>query len=407
MISIRSESGELIKIVNASEDSAVVYHKQFGFCAEDKIENRQTMREASGLYVQDSANAIAFAFQPENSPTQKNIIAKNGCQIEKIDENVWKLFSNSQTFELSFLETKTASAPIYKKIEAEKDNRLMEKVGIALFLFALLFMVFNMNREIPVAEVKPEEPLAPVVVKAIEVPKVAPIQKPAEVIPAEAKNQAIDKTVKAQKALTQNLGFLKMLGRKDLTKAVGGLPTPNLKEASPGAGPGGKEGSGGEMLAGLGQGLRKTTVGNSGVAGLGGVGTKGAGGGLGGYGETDYASGGGRAISTVPLSKDAVVEGGLDKSLIQATIMRYLSQVRACYEEGLKRQADMIGQVTMDFNINGAGAVTFAKVQRSSLGDKQVEGCISTRMLNWKFPLPRGGVDVKVSYPFMLRPVKS
>ena len=36
------------------------------------------------------------------------------------------------------------------------------------------------------------------------------------------------------------LGFMGLLGRKDLTKALGGAPT-QLKDASPGAGPGGKE----------------------------------------------------------------------------------------------------------------------------------------------------------------------
>jgi hypothetical protein len=157
----------------------------------------------------------------------------------------------------------------------------------------------------------------------------------------------------------------------------------------------------------MGQGLRKTTVGNTGMAGLGGIGTKGAGGGLGGYGETDYGSGAGRSISTVPLSQDATVEGGLDRSVISATIMRYLSQVRACYEEGLKNKPELIGQVTMNFEINGSGNLTFARVQRSSLGDRGVEQCISTRMMTWKFPTPKGGVNVKVSYPFMLRPVKS
>jgi hypothetical protein len=183
---------------------------------------------------------------------------------------------------------------------------------------------------------------------------------------------------------------------------VGGVPT-DLKDVSPGAGPGGKEGSGGELLVGLGQGLKRTTVGNTGVAGLGGVGTHGAGGGAGGYGSSSIGSGEGRALSSNALSGELVLEGGLDRSVVQATIAKYLSQVRACYETGLKTNPGLGGQVTMNFEINGQGDLNFAKVQKSSLDSSEVEQCISQRMMTWKFPKPRGGVAVKVSYPFVLR----
>ena len=88
-------------------------------------------------------------------------------------------------------------------------------------------------------------------------------------------------------------------------------------------------------------------------------------------------------------------------------ILRYLSQVRACYEEGLKRNQALLGQVTMAFVVGGQGQVNSANVQRSSLNDRPVEDCIQMKMLSWKFPQPRGGKPVPVSYPFMLRPVKS
>lgn len=197
-----------------------------------------------------------------------------------------------------------------------------------------------------------------------------------------------------------------MLGQQNLTKAVGGVPT-QLKDASPGAGRGGSEGSGGELLVGLGKGVKRTTVGNTGTAGLGGIGTKGRGGGEGGYGNTLVASGEGKGLSSIPLSQDMILEGGLDRNVIQATIAKYLSQVRACYNEGLQRNPGLTGLVGMKFEINGAGDLNFAKVYKSSLGDQKVEGCISNRMMTWKFPKPRGGVNVKVSYPFLLRPVNS
>lgn len=249
----------------------------------------------------------------------------------------------------------------------------------------------------PEPQVVMEEPilvkLTPQVQKTVVVPSTMPTELPKTI-------QTQDKVVK--RAIQQNLGFLGLLGNKNITKAIGGANT--LKDSSAGAGAG-KEGSGGEYLTGLGRGVKHATVGNSGVAGLGGIGTKGAGGGAGGYGNSKIGSGEGSSLSKVALSNDLMLEGGLDKAVIQATIAKYLSQVRACYESGLQSNPALQGQVNMAFNITGNGDVSVANVAKSTLGHSGVESCISTKMLNWKFPKPVGGVNVKVNYPFVLRPV--
>jgi hypothetical protein len=399
MIRIETDSGEIVRLLKVAGDEEIHFDKTFGFVTQETLKARNHLREKNGL--RSSQNKPEFSIR---WTLNQELLADSQCRVEKLNQG-WKLFAGEQVYKINFINDQ--AQPLQRSIE-ERNLRPNKKALVfplllAALLFALPFFFPNQEQKTEIAEVPP---VAPVVVQ-MEKPKVVvPQEEPKPVEPQQQKNQALDPNQKVKKALSQNLGFLKLLGRKDLKKAVGGLPT-NVPEASAGAGPGGKEGSGGELLTGLGQGLRKTTVGNSGMAGLGGIGTKGVGGGLGGYGETDYGSGAGRSLSTVPLSQDAVMEGGLDRSLIIATIMRYLSQVRACYEDGLKRKADLIGQVTMNFEINGTGALNYSRVQRSSLGDREVEQCISTRMMNWKFPTPKGGVNVKVSYPFMLRPVKS
>jgi hypothetical protein len=151
--------------------------------------------------------------------------------------------------------------------------------------------------------------------------------------------------------------------------------------------------------------VRATTVGNSGVQGLGGVGTKGIGGGGGGYGDVAIASGVGRGISAVAVSQGVGVDGGLDRHVIQATIAKYLSQVRACYEDRLRVNPGLEGTLTMDFEIGPSGRLNFSKVKSSTVGDPAVGNCVSAKMMGWEFPKPRGGVNVKVNYPFALRPV--
>ena len=198
-----------------------------------------------------------------------------------------------------------------------------------------------------------------------------------------------------------------MVGSKEITNAVGGVPQ-HLKIATAGAGPGGTGGSGGEMLTGLGKGLRRTTVGNTGVQGLGGIGTKGgAGGGLGGYGNSLVASGEGKGgISAIAVSNnDMVLEGGISRYAINATIAKYLNQVRRCYETELKNSPELQGLVEMSFEINASGRLNFSKVNKTTLSNPNVESCISTKMMDWQFPQPKGGVNVSVKYPFMLRPV--
>lgn len=402
MICIQNKNGEVVKWFDMDQGS-VLFHKQLGFVTSRALLNRLQMRVQSGLKKRDLLSQVLFSFDVDSQGDGLKLNNSYNCSVQNVD-NKWKLINPWNEYYIST----QAGGRVAMGLPAthQEDDKTFFKIMAVMILLALLFMTYVLKGP-AVVEVAKEIP-PEVILQVQEIPKkVIPIEQPKPVERMVDNHQAIDKNQKVKKALTQNLGFLKLLGRKDLKGAMGGLPTPNIKEATAGAGPGGKEGSGGEMLAGLGEGLRKTTVGNTGYAGLGGVGTKGAGGGLGGYGETSYASGAGQRISAMPLANEATIEGGLDRSLIQATIMRYLSQVRACYEEGLKRRPEIIGQVTMDFEINGTGGINFANVKKSSLGDKEVESCISMRMKTWKFPTPKGGVDVKVTYPFMLRPVKS
>jgi hypothetical protein len=234
-------------------------------------------------------------------------------------------------------------------------------------------------------------------VKVVQPPKVVNV---AQDMPKE-----IAKVIAKNSASMKNLGFLGLIGDKNLKKNTNGAPT-KLTKASAGAGPGGLEGSGGEMLVGLGEGLKKTTVGNSGVAGLGGIGTKGAGGGKGGYGNSLVASGNGKGLQELSITNsDMVLDGGLSKYAINATIAKYLNQVRRCYEDELKLYPALEGLVTVDFEVGGLGKLNYARTAKSTLDNKNVQNCINQKMMTWDFPKPKGGVNVKVSYPFMLRPV--
>jgi TonB family protein len=395
-IAIADPQGRLIKWLSAAS-AELGFHERFGFISREASEQRLRSK-ALNQGLKAGEESWLCRFKVESSASGLNVSALENCRASREGDGSWNLATAFGEFKV-LAAADGVSLAVDRMAPAEEHSEKDDR-WLWLSLLALLFVVVGLSFRTPTQLAAPAVILEPLNVK-IQTPEK---QKSVRVPSVEALPQQIQTSNKqARKAIAQDLGFLGMLGKKNLSKALGGMPT-SLKNASAGAGAGGTQGSGGELLVGLGQGVKRTTVGNSGTVGLGGVGTKGAGGGNGGYGNTMVGSGGGRALSAMPVSQDLVLEGGLDRAVIQATIAKYLSQVRACYEEGLHRNSALSGTVTMNFEVGASGAVNSARVGKSSLGDAAVEQCISQRMMSWKFPKPLGGVNVKVAYPFLLRP---
>lgn len=197
------------------------------------------------------------------------------------------------------------------------------------------------------------------------------------------------------------LGVLGSLNRKG--QRQGGLDLNRMK-TSAGAGKGGLGGSGGMQTTMYGKGLVNHPLGPGRKAhGAGGYGTRGKGGGQAGYGRISLA--GSSNAYFQPLEDQASVMGGLDRDQVAAVIRRHIGQIVYCYESGLQVQPKLKGRVSVRFNINPHGTVNMAKVAHTSLRSSRVESCIVKRLRSWKFPRPVGQVNVKVTYPFVLRRV--
>ncbi len=250
--------------------------------------------------------------------------------------------------------------------------------------------------QVPLLTEKREEQLKQEVVKIARI-----VQPPRPAAPIGSVN--VDSPVKpAQRAVAlKRLGALSVLGSLKNSPQKGGL---NLGQRQVTAGPGlgGNAGSGGVQTSIYSKGLVGAPLGAGGnIRGAGGVGTKGKGGGQAGYGSLSLVGSSGAA--PIPLGAEASVAKGLDKDQIAAVINRNLGQVRFCYEQGLQGDAGLNGRVAVGFSIGGNGLVQAAQVESSTLNSKVVEDCLVLRLKSWKFPLPEGGVVVKVSYPFVLR----
>ncbi|MCM2324267.1 MAG: AgmX/PglI C-terminal domain-containing protein, partial [Oligoflexia bacterium] len=136
------------------------------------------------------------------------------------------------------------------------------------------------------------------------------------------------------------------------------------------------------------------------VAGLGG----GGGGGVAGYGKGQHATLKGQGGSFVTMDTGgSSVDEGLSKDEVGEVIHRHMSEVRYCYESAMIRTPDIEGKLITSFTIGGNGVVKSTEVKSSTLPDPRLDDCILRRLASWKFPNPRGGVDVAVSYPFIFK----
>lgn len=150
-----------------------------------------------------------------------------------------------------------------------------------------------------------------------------------------------------------------------------------------------------------GLGARGTGAGGGGTGlGLGGLGTKGGGRGAGGGGLD--LGGRGKDTTRIIPGKTTVV-GGLDKDVIAKVIRRHQNEIKYCYESELNKDQSLAGRVMVAWTIDGTGSVADANVTESTMGNASVEQCMLSKIRRWRFPEPKGGGVVAVTFPWVFK----
>lgn len=184
-------------------------------------------------------------------------------------------------------------------------------------------------------------------------------------------------------------GLANSMYGKGLVAAPFGDGTP-----APGSGSYGTRGKVGSGAQGAGYGT-ETVVGSWKGTGSRGMGPAGSGAGTGDLDGSPWGASDG--------FDETIITGGLDEHQIKQVINRNIGQIQYCYELGLQKQPHLTGRVTVRFQIAGNGLVRTAGLRASTVNSSQVENCIVSKIKNWKFPKPEGGVTVAVVYPFNLK----
>lgn len=166
----------------------------------------------------------------------------------------------------------------------------------------------------------------------------------------------------------------------DISNAISGL----IGEA------GTQYGSGGLGSRGSGSG------GGGNAEGIGGLGTR-------GNGSINNYRGGwvGEKPLTVKVERGTpLVSGALDASVIDKVVgMNSFSVITYCYEKEYAKNPKLFGSVTVKFTIDKDGRVSNAETKSTTLNNKVVEDCVCARFLRLKFPVPKDGGTVVISYP--------
>lgn len=267
-------------------------------------------------------------------------------------------------------------------------SRIMMGMMVLLFGYGIGTQILTSSVEEP-QEVAEEEP-------DIEQKRRVRVQPRSRVTAANT-----NRKVSPKQARPKTSAVLGVLGSLSKGTQKGGIDL-GKTNVSAGVGLGGSQGSGGAQKSLYAKGLSNAALGDgSNIKGGGGYGTKGAGGGQAGYGSESLVGSGGTSLT--PLSHEATVDSGLDREMIANVVRRHMGQIRYCYEQALQGNPSLQGRVTAKWVVGASGKTSRVGIRDTSMHSKTVENCIKKHIRGWVFPLPRGGVSVPVSYPFLLK----
>ena len=100
----------------------------------------------------------------------------------------------------------------------------------------------------------------------------------------------------------------------------------------------------------------------------------------------------------------SVMKGSLSREEIQRVVRAGFNDLKACYERSDALDEGRSGKVVLNFIIAGDGTVGSAESIADTLGDAETTACLVGLARGWRFPKPKGGGQVFVTYPFVFSP---
>lgn len=312
----------------------------------------------------------------------------------------------TQTYENYTFKSKTILTSDLKELhnytsseEMGKENKYLVIAVLAFFALITGIGVFTPKQAV-VAEI--ERPASNVVVK-IDPKKIEQLRKktgqPSPKVANTDTSPPAGNKVSAMIKGAVGARISQLIGKVSATDAR----TDNVLVTTRGVKAG--EGSSGKALSAVGNVESSGRNWNGESTGSGqGVSTQGIAGGKGAAGLSNGLGAGKTGSGGVGLiEEESEVDGGLDREVIAQYIKTQLGQILYCYERQLSANPDLYGKVAVKFTIAATGQVEYQSIGDSTLKSSSVEGCILSKIAKWKFPEPKGGTKVMVTYPFLFK----
>lgn len=178
-------------------------------------------------------------------------------------------------------------------------------------------------------------------------------------------------------------GAVQNLGQAPAEAGIEGATNKRYGKGLQGTGAGG-----GNKTANIGEGLGTQNRGGRGAQGT---------------GVADFGTGRSNVVISAQIPDDEIVIAGtLSREEVERIINNKMGQIKYCYEKELVKKPSLKGKIVTNFIIGLEGSVTRSVIKQSTMGDANVESCISSVMRSLKFPRPGGGT-VEVFFPFIFR----
>jgi TonB family protein len=107
-----------------------------------------------------------------------------------------------------------------------------------------------------------------------------------------------------------------------------------------------------------------------------------------------------------PTKKAPAVVGSLTKEEVSKVLKRHGNEVRSCYEQALRLKPALEGKIAVKFIVGAAGDVLQTEIASDTLNDENLKACMLTVVRSWKFPEPKGGGNVSITYPWVFKPTE-
>jgi serine/threonine-protein kinase len=108
-----------------------------------------------------------------------------------------------------------------------------------------------------------------------------------------------------------------------------------------------------------------------------------------------------KAEAPKPEPKEEPVRPAIDRATVSSVISTHRPEVLRCFADGKKKNPQMKGTLTLQLQVNAAGAVHRVQVS-STLNNPLVAACVVKAANAWKFPGRAGGEMATVAYPFTI-----